>query len=193
MPLSERSNQKFGYKDYATWPDDERWEIIDGVAYDMTPAPNVKHQRIVSKLDRVLGDHAEKKGCMLFVAPTDVVFDEYNVVQPDVFVVCDRTKITAANIQGAPDLIIEILSPSTRLKDMREKRRLYESFAVMEYILIDPVDELAQRFMLKDGVYGAPDVFNWDETVLISALEFELGLWVVFERQKERSSQESGS
>ena len=186
MPLSERNNQKYGYKDYVTWPDEERWEIIDGVAYNMTPAPNVRHQRIVVNMIRFLDDSAEKKGCMLFVAPTDVVFDEYNVVQPDVFVVCDRTKVTAANIQGAPDLVIEILSPSTKLKDMREKRRLYESFGVMEYILIDPVAELAERFMLRDGVYGAPDVFNWDETVVISSLGFELGLWKIFEREKEQ-------
>jgi Uma2 family endonuclease len=186
MPLFEHSNEKFGYKDYLTWPDDERWEIIDGVAYDMTPAPNVKHQRIVVNLARFLDEPAKKKACMLFVAPTDVVFDEYNVVQPDVFVVCDRAKITAANIQGAPDLIIEILSPSTRLKDMREKRRLYESFGVMEYILIDPVAELAERFMLRDGEYGAPDVFNWDETMVIGCLEFELILWNVFEKHKEQ-------
>ena len=187
MLLPERDYQKFGYKDYVTWPDDQRWEIIAGVAYDMTPAPNVKHQRIVVNMVRLLDDPAEKKGCMLFVAPTDVVFDEYNVVQPDVFVVCDRAKITAANIQGAPNLVIEILSPSTHLKDMREKRRLYEAFGVEEYILIDPVAELAERFTLNNSVYGAPDVFNWNETMVMGCLGFELDLWVIFEKHKENA------
>jgi len=185
MLLPERDYQKFGYKDYVTWPDDQRWEIIAGVAYDMTPAPNVKHQRIVVNMVRLLDDPAEKKGCMLFVAPTDVVFDEYNVVQPDVFVVCDRAKITAANIQGAPNLVIEILSPSTHLKDMREKRRLYEAFGVEEYILIDPVAEVVERFILTDGMYGAPDVFNWDETMEIITLATAIPLWEVFEKERD--------
>ena len=185
MPLSERSDHKFGYKDYVFWPEDERWEIIDGVAYDMTPAPNVKHQTIVSKLDRILGDYAEQKGCTLFVAPTDVVFDEYNIVQPDVFVVCDRTKIKIANIEGSPALVFEILSPSTRLRDMREKRKLYESFNVKEYILIDPVAEVVERFILTDGMYGAPDVFNWDETMEIITLATAIPLWEVFEKERD--------
>ena len=92
MGLAAKKEEGYTYNDYITWPDEERWEIIDVEAYDMSPAPRVKHQTIVTQLARKLGDKAEEKGCRLFVAPTDVVFDEYNIVQPDVFVVCDKKK-----------------------------------------------------------------------------------------------------
>jgi Uma2 family endonuclease len=186
MSLPKPVNEKFSYSDYVTWPDDERWEIIDGVAYNMTPAPVVKHQRIVSKLDRKLGEQAEEKGCTLFIAPTDVVFDEHNVVQPDVLVVCDRAKITEKNIRGAPDLVIEVLSPSTSVKDRREKKLLYERFGVREYILIHPEDELVERFFLEGGAYRAPDIFNWDEPLEILSLAIDLPLWEVFEKNREQ-------
>ena len=103
--------------DYLTWPDDERWEIVDGVAYNMTPAPSVRHQTVAGKLNRKLAN----KPCKPFIAPVDVIFSEYDIIQPDVFVVCDKSKITEDNIQGAPDLVIEVLSPTTATKDLRGK------------------------------------------------------------------------
>ena len=196
MSLPRPVNEKFSYSDYVTWPDDERWEIIDGVAYNMTPAPVVKHQTIVTNLIRELGDRPKEKGCRLLVAPTDVVFDEHNVVQPDVLVVCDRVKITEKNIRGAPDLVIEVLSPSTSVKDKREKKLLYERFGVREYILIHPEDELVERFFLEGSTYRAPDIFNWDESMEILTLAIELPLWEVFEKKRvqgERGSKEQNA
>lgn len=106
MPKKEEKN--FTYADYLTWPDEERWELIDGQAYSMTPAPSVTYQRIANNLNILLSTHPEKKAeCFVGIAPTDVVLSESDVVQPDVFVVCDKDKITEANIQGAPDLVIE--------------------------------------------------------------------------------------
>ena len=144
-------SQKYTYQDYLDWPNDERWEIIEGVAYNMTPALRVIHQRISRNIEVILVSEirSKKKECELFDAPTDVVFDQYNVVQPDVFVICDNSKITEDNIQGAPDLIVEVTSPSTRIKDKREKKKLYEKFGVKEYIIVYPEDELVERFFLE--------------------------------------------
>lgn len=174
-------NRPYTYADYVTWPADERWEVIDGEAYAMTPAPTTIHQRISRELARIVVSFFRGKTCELFSAPTDVVLDDRNIVQPDILVVCDPSKITEKNIQGAPDLVVEILSPSTSIKDRREKRRLYEQFGVREYIIIDPSGEAAERFALLEGRYGAPDIFNWDETLASSAFpELTMSLWEVF-------------
>jgi Uma2 family endonuclease len=181
---AQKGVHKFTYADYRTWPDEERWEIINGEAYDMTPAPSVKHQRIATRLARTFGNLLDKKPCEPFAPPTDVVLDEFNIVQPDFLVVCDKGKITAANIQGAPDLVVEILSPSTGRKDRREKKALYERFGVREYLLIHPEDEIVERYSLVEGKYVGPDVFGWDETMRLFAFsDMALQLWELFGRE----------
>lgn len=185
VPTAEKIEKRFTYLEYCKWDDEQRWELIDGVPYNMTPAPTTRHQRISSNLHRKISAFLEGKRCTPFYAPTDVVFDEYNVVQPDLLVVCDSSKITEANIQGAPDLVVEILSPSTSRKDRREKRSLYERFGVKEYLVIDPVNETVERFRLVRGKYGNPDVFGWDESMKLSLFpEMELNLWEIFEKEK---------
>jgi len=180
----KKRHQQFTYADYLTWPDDERWEIINGEAYAMTPAPTIKHQRISRELSRLVVSFFRGKTCEPFSAPTDVVLDDRNIVQPDILVVCDPSKIAEKNIQGAPDLIIEILSPSTSIKDRREKRGLYERFGVREYIIIDPFGESAERFTLVEGRYAASDIVNWDEVLQSSAFpELQLLLWDVFAKE----------
>jgi Uma2 family endonuclease len=184
-PLAEDMGKRFTYAEYCTWDDEQRWELIDGVPYNMTPAPATRHQRISSNLHLVISEFLRGKQCTPFYAPTDVVFDDHNVVQPDLLVVCDKGKITEANIQGAPDLVIEILSPATGRKDRREKKALYERFGVREYIVLDPLNETVERLTLGDGRYGQPDVFGWDETMgFVVFPELELELWKVFEKEK---------
>lgn len=124
-------------------------------------------------------------GCQPFHAPTDVVFDERNIVQPDLLIICDQNKITDKNIQGAPDLIVEILSPSTALKDKREKKALYERFGVREYLIVYPAEELVERFAIADGGrYVTEEVFGWDETLPLAIFpELILNLWEVFDKQ----------
>ena len=191
MPLAQNTIKKYTYQDYLNLPDDKRCEIIDGEFYDMTPAPKVKHQRISRKVSEILFANREKlKGCEYFIVPTDVVFDEYNIVQPDIFVVCDNTKITEDNIKGAPDLIIEIVSKSTELKDKREKKNLYEKFKVKEYIIIYPERDYIERFYLEDNSYPAPDIFNWDEKITLKTFDIEINLWEIFERQREENLKE---
>ena len=183
MPLARKSERKFSYADYLTWPDDERWELIDGEAYNMTPAPTTRHQTIVYNVSFTLKSQLLRMSCTPFVAPTDVVFSEKDVVQPDVFVVCDEKKITEANIQGAPDLIIEVISPATALKDKREKKALYERYGVKEYILIDPIGRYAEHFVLQnDGFYGKGEMLGSQEVLLLTSLEkLKISLWEVFE------------
>jgi len=175
---------KFTYADYRTWPDDERWELFEGVPFAMTPAPGIRHQRISGNFFGELRNFFRGRGCVPFDAPTDVVLDDDTVVQPDVFVVCDRDKITEDNIQGAPDLVVEILSPSTRIRDKREKKALYERFGVREYLIVSPDEELVERYRLVERRYWSPDIFNWDETLTSSAFpELTLNLWEIFDKE----------
>jgi len=192
-PTAEKFEKRFTYAEYLTWHDNQRWELIDGVPYNMTPAPRTKHQSVLIKLASRFETFLAGKACVPFMAPTDVVFDEHNVVQPDLLVVCDRNKITELNIRGAPDLVVEILSPSTSLKDRREKRRLYERFGVREYILVDPLNEVIERYSLLDGRYGAQEVFGWQETMSLLVLpELSLNWWEIFEKERVESVNEPG-
>jgi Uma2 family endonuclease len=185
-PSVKKAAQKYTWSDYLSWPDDERWEIVDGVAYNMTPAPSVKHQIVAGKLFSLLEQKLKNKTCKPFIAPVDVVLSEYDIVQPDVIVVCDENKITEANIQGAPDLIVEVLSPATATKDLREKKHLYEKSGVKEYIIIDPLEEYVERFLLNvDRTYGKGEVFDPQEVLPIKLLEgIEINLWEIFEVEK---------
>ncbi len=133
--------RKLTYADYEKIPDDgHRHEIIEGEEY-MTPAPEVPHQRVSRKLERVLDEHVTKHSLgEIFHAPIDVVLSDEDVVQPDIiFISTARSaSITRKNIRGAPDLVVEILSPSTAAVDRGPKRALYERAGVTEYWLVDP-------------------------------------------------------
>ncbi len=181
MPIL-KENVKYTVQEYMTWNDDKRWELIDGVAYDMTPAPNIKHQTILGNLTHILGNHLQGKSCALFFAPTDVVLSGHDVVQPDLLVVCDRAKITEMNIQGAPDLVIEVLSPATGKKDHWEKKHLYERHGVREYLLVEPEGKYVHYYRLEaDGHYGPARVFGARETVSLHILDdLPVPLWEVF-------------
>ena len=185
MTLAKKTdNNKYTLQDYLAWPDNERWELVDGTAYDMTPAPGTKHQSVVGAIYSLFRIALSGGPCMAFIAPTDVVLSEYDVVQPDVLVVCDKGKITSANIQGAPDLVVEVLSPSTALKDKREKKALYEKHGIREYIIIDPTELYVERFVLKSGSYGAPDIMGPEEVLILRSIEgLEVRLSEVFETE----------
>jgi Uma2 family endonuclease len=99
-------------------------------------------------------------------------------------VVCDRKKITGDNIQGAPDLIIEVTSPATEVKDRREKKNLNERFGVREYIIVFPEGEYAEKYRLREGRYDIPEIFNWDEILKLESSEIDVNLWEIFEKQR---------
>ncbi|MDP3176282.1 MAG: Uma2 family endonuclease [Spirochaetaceae bacterium] len=159
-----KDDRKFTYKDYLTWPEDERWELIGGVAHNMLSAPNRRHQAISMLLSRRIGNFLEGKPCKVYAAPFDVLLPELgeeddgdvsNVVEPDILVYCDRSRLKQFGARGAPDLVVEILSPSTHVKDLREKYDLYERMGVREYWVVDPAGESIDRFVRGDaGRFG---------------------------------------
>ncbi|MFH1008480.1 MAG: Uma2 family endonuclease [Candidatus Latescibacterota bacterium] len=171
MPLPQPYDSSYTYKDYSEW--EGRWEIIHGVAYAMTPAPNTKHQRTVGSVFRLIGDLIDesklKSGhgdCEVFVSPIDVILGEDTVVQPDALVVCDPAKISERGIEGPPDLVVEVLSPSTAMKDLNSKRWLYESSGVPEYLVLDPENRIAELFVLdSDGRYHTGARVPWKESI----------------------------
>jgi Uma2 family endonuclease len=141
--------EHFDYRQYRTWPEGERWELIHGQAWAMSPAPTRHHQRIALDFATLLRTFLHRKPCEVYIAPFDVLLpagdeadDEVDtVVQPDIVVYCDRSKLTKAGARGAPDIAVEILSPSTSKKDQSEKFALYESHGVREYWIIDPTGQ----------------------------------------------------
>ena len=145
----KRALNSYTYADYLTFSDEERLEIIDGVVYDMSPAPVRKHQKISVNLLREIALYLKGKLCEIYSAPFDVVFRDKNqkdyeiknVVQPDLSIICDKDKLNDKGCFGAPDWIIEILSPSTSSKDFHEKYDLYEKFGVKEYWIVSCSDQ----------------------------------------------------
>ena len=149
----------------------------------LTSAPSFRHQRVAGNFYHILRSALQGKRCIPGIAPTDIVLSDHDVVQPDVFVVSDEQKITGQIIRGAPDLVLEVAGPSTAKKDRWEKKRLYESFGVREYILIDPVAQYAERYLLeKDGLFDRGEVFGPRQVLVLESLEgVEVPLWEVFE------------
>ena len=166
MALPKAGQHRFTYADYLQWPDGERWELIDGNAYAMAPAPTISHQTLVLNIAKQIDDALDGAPCRALIAPVNVLLpatdeaDEQTttVVQPDILVVCDPAKLTERNVRGAPDWIIEVLSPATARHDHLTKRALYERAGVREYWLVHPVDRVITVYTLKDGQYGGPEI-----------------------------------
>ena len=169
----------YTYADYSTWDDDQRWELIDGVAYAMA-APTAAHQDICGELFSQFHNFLRGKPCKVFFAPFDVRLfanqddetDESDdtVVQPDLLVVCDRRKLSdGKSCKGAPDLIIEILSPSTTNKDRILKFQKYLEAGVREYWIVDPNAQTVRVFLLKDGKFTRRK-YGKTDTVAVTVL-----------------------
>ena len=164
--IPEKRQGEYTLEDYYAIPDERRVELIDGVIYDMG-APTSIHQLISAELCRMLRNEIEKRGgnCLPFAAPVDVQLDCDNktMVQPDVLVICDRSKVILRCIYGAPDLVVEILSPSTRKKDMRLKAYKYANAGVREYWMIDPA---SRQVLVYDFEHDAmPKIYTFSESV----------------------------
>lgn len=178
----------YTYADILTWPEDERWELIDGVPYNMTPAPSTYHQSLISELMTQFGIFLRNYPCRHFTAPFDVrlpapaedSMTASTVVQPDLVVVCESEKLDARGCAGAPTLVVEITSPSTSAKDLREKRAVYERAGVPEYWLFLPADKTVLVFTLNEQRrYDAPAVFANGEQMPVGVLPglfIDLGL-----------------
>ncbi len=164
---------RYTVADYRTWPDEERWELIDGIAYSMSPAPRSAHQRMSRMLFSRIDAFLEGKSCEPFYAPIDVFLphpgesgeEENTVVQPDILVVCDPAKVADEGIRGAPDFVVEILSDTTAYKDLNEKKDLYESHGVREYWIVKPADGSVLAWRLEDGRYAPVKEYRGEEPV----------------------------
>jgi Uma2 family endonuclease len=170
------------YEDYIHWPRDERWEIISGIPYNISPAPSRIHQYILFDLSRQIGTFLQDKPCQAYPAPFDVRIPDHkgvftNVVQPDLSIICDRKKLDDQGCAGAPELVIEILSPATASKDLKEKFSLYENAGVKEYWIADPYDKVIFVFNLGENKqYGKPRIFappDKIESLIIKGLIIE--------------------
>ncbi|MBU5353317.1 Uma2 family endonuclease [Paenibacillus barcinonensis] len=160
----------YTFQDWLTW--EGSWELINGKAYNMSPAPTSLHQFIVGELHFSLRNFFQNRQCYVFVAPFDVFFSESEsydtpdqVVQPDLSVVCSREQISKNGCDGAPSLIIEVLSPSTALKDFNEKFNLYEKYGVSEYWIVDPGNQTVHVYALEDGCFKNRSLFIEKETI----------------------------
>jgi Uma2 family endonuclease len=169
------ADKLYTYADYLQWQLKERVELIKGKLFKMSPAPNEHHQWVSMKLSNLMFEVVAKKcDCRIYAAPFDVKLSKssskneeiFTVVQPDITVVCDKTKLDGQGCLGAPDLVVEILSPGNNKKEMQTKFALYEENKIPEYWLVFPLEEALQQFVLnKEGKYQFMRFYNTDDIV----------------------------
>jgi Uma2 family endonuclease len=165
---------RYTYKDYTTRDSSIRYELIDGIAYAMA-APSQIHQEVLGELHGRLWRFLRGKPCKVFVAPLAVrlnadSFDDV-VVEPDILVVCDKSKLNGKSVKGAPDMIIEILSPYNLRHDTDRKFAQYERAGVKEYWIADPRNKTIQVYILENNKYGAGRVYRDDDIIPVNTLE----------------------
>lgn len=194
-------NKLYTYADYLTWQVQERLELVKGRLFKMSPAPLRYHQELSGALFWELKTYLKKKPCKVFHAPFDVRLpksptehrDEqvYTVVQPDISVVCDRSKLDRRGCLGAPDLIIEILSPATAAKDVKDKFALYEESGVREYWLVYPGESVLEVFTLNEqGTYSLDKIYTREDTVRVGIFEdLQIDLCDIFEEEEAEMSE----
>jgi Uma2 family endonuclease len=191
--LNLDTSKRYTYADYLTWMDDVRRELIDGFIHLMS-APREIHARLSQTINwfLMLFVKQNKEKCRIYHAPFDVRFPKnnekddhkiYDVVQPDLCVICDLSKIDEKGCIGAPDLMVEVLSPSTAKKDWNEKCNLYENVGVREYWIVDPKAKLVYVFLLQpDGKYDEGIVYECDQKAPVHIFEgLEIDLKELFE------------
>lgn len=164
MPLPKE--QTYTSEDYWNLPEGHRAELIGGQFYDMAP-PSRIHQRIVSQVSRIIGNHIEsqKGNCEVYPAPFAVNLDadDRDWVEPDISVICDKNKLTDRGCSGAPDLIVEVVSPSSRRMDYNIKNGLYVSAGVREYWIVDPEKERTTVYHYEAD--DAPTIYTFSQEV----------------------------
>lgn len=179
MPMPMPKEARYTYADVLTWDENEHVELIDGYPMMMS-SPAIAHQRAVIAISSQLFDYLKGKKCEAFHAPVDVrLFEEEGnrpedvdtVVIPDVMVVCDPKKLDDTGCKGAPDMVVEVLSPSNRRHDLITKFNLYQQAGVREYWIVNPSDKFVQVFLLEDGRYTAKDFGEGKDMVKVNVLE----------------------
>lgn len=192
MPLSLENDGLVTFAEYLKWPDDERWEIIDGVAYATSPAPNTEHQRISRRLSNLFFNQLNGKPCEPFAAPFDIrlFFEDSaddavtNVVQPDIVVIRDPSRIDERGGVGSPDLAVEIISSSTASHDQIREKALCEKFGVRDDWVVHPIYRIVTVYELDaDGKYGREQSYDENAVVETAAVpDIRIALKSVFEQ-----------
>lgn len=177
MPLTQE--KYYTLADVLSWDDQEHWELISGVPVMMAPPVRI-HQKIVSEINRQLGNYLEGKKCEVYPAPFavrlfeqegDSTKDVNTMVEPDISVICDPGKLDDIGCKGAPDLVMEVLSPSTQRHDRVTKFNLYARAGVREYWLVDPALKTAQSFILEDKHYAVKELGTSGDQMRINILD----------------------
>jgi Uma2 family endonuclease len=164
--------KEYTYADYMLWQFSERVELIKGYIKKMSPAPNRRHQTISQRLNHKIYSFFELHPCAVFVAPFDVMLPipskkkNTTVVQPDICVVCDQNKLTDQGCDGAPDLIVEILSPKNSKHDLDTKFNLYQEAGVEEYWIVEPKEQMVLVYSLQNSVYIGSKPFTEGEIIV---------------------------
>jgi Uma2 family endonuclease len=192
MELQLDLEKRYTYADYLTWFDDKRRELIDGFIKMMTPAPRRIHQEISGNINFIIKKFLKQKKCKIYSSPFDVRLPKngekendklYTVVQPDLCIICDLSKLDDKGCLGAPDLIIEITSDKPKY-DVEEKFKLYEKHGVREYWIVFPNDKTVSVFLLNEiGKYEIVGMFAEDSKVPVNIFngDLEIDLTEVFE------------
>jgi len=178
LSISQKDpSQKYTYGDYLTWPEGERWEIIDGVPY-MQAAPTWQHQAIAGDIFAQFYNFLKDKSCRVFAAPFDVCISKDNesdeeisniISQPDIVVVCDESKLKKTGYFGVPSLIVEISSPSTARRDKLIKFNHFEMAGLEEYWIVEPENKLVNVFVLQENKrYGRPDIYTDEDKIMVT-------------------------
>ena len=172
-----KQGERYTLKQWRTFPIDEQWELIDGIPYAMSPAPRLRHQRLLLDLATQLKNQLQGKPCEPFMAPVDLfpIDGEETVVQPDLMIVCNEDKCREEGIFGPPDWILEILSPSTSYKDQTEKRFLYERAGVREYWILNPESLDLLIYRIDGKTFSDPKGSRLDRKQFLGILP-EIGL-----------------
>jgi len=190
MSMNQPLSGNVSYADYLQLPEHERLEVLDGQVIGMTPSPTVKHQQVQRELLTELTIYLRGKECAVFGSPIDVcLFAHRNTpddeiqdwLHPDLVVVCDKDKITTRNIVGAPDLVIEILSPSTARNDRVTKFHRYEKAGVKEYWIVDPLNEYIEVYERQESRFQLAKLYTKEDMLQTSLFEgLKIDLTVVF-------------
>ena len=158
-------DKRLSYADYLNLPGSERWELISGLPYAMSGA-SVAHQELCRNLSFALVEHFRGSSCQVFFAPLEVRLSEHDIVQPDVMVVCDRSKLRPTYVEGPPTIVVEIVSPSSLRHDRLRKFRLYAKAGVQEYWIFYPESPLAEVYWLDGEGYRAHGVYSEKESLI---------------------------
>jgi Uma2 family endonuclease len=188
--MQETPDRLYTYEDYLKINDDNQYELIGGELI-LVPAPLTIHQHISRKLIQIIGSFIDDNNLgELYGAPTDVLLTEKDKPQPDIMYISKNRLdiVTEKNIQGAPDLVIEILSPSTSRFDKVKKSRLYYAHGVKEYWIIDPIDKAVQVFTSGEKNWNLVEAYDEDDILLSSLLPgLEIKLKDIFNKSTERA------